>query len=91
MHICHADGDRLNPAAANLRYDSPKANADDTARHGRRPIGEQHHGARLTATQAAEAKAALGTMTLGRIAAKLGVSISTINAIRQGRTWRHVG
>lgn len=37
MDICHADGNRTNPAAANLRYDTRAANLADARAHGTLP------------------------------------------------------
>ena len=34
-HTCHNDGSRDNNCLYNLRYDTPKGNAQDTQRHGR--------------------------------------------------------
>lgn len=46
---CHGDGDRSNNDLANLRWDTPQANADDTLRHGTRA-----RGSRCGATKLAE-------------------------------------
>lgn len=40
--VCHNDGDKTNPRADNLRYDSRVENARDVVRHG------QHHWANKT-------------------------------------------
>jgi len=45
----HGDGDRSNNDLANLRWDTPQANADDTLRHGTRA-----RGSRCGATKLAE-------------------------------------
>ena len=34
LQVCHWDGDCTNNSAANLRYDTPKGNHADAARHG---------------------------------------------------------
>ena len=34
MHVCHNDGNPLNNRLGNLRYDTPKANAQDSITHG---------------------------------------------------------
>ena len=39
MLACHNDGDRANSRVENLRWDTPKANSDDTLRHGTRAMG----------------------------------------------------
>lgn len=42
MQVCHEDGERTNNVAANLRYDTPSANAQDSVKHG------THRNTRLT-------------------------------------------
>ena len=41
MVACHNDGNRSNSDLANLRWDTPKANSDDTLRHGTRATGSR--------------------------------------------------
>lgn len=40
--IRHLDGDKMNPAASNLAWGTPKENADDRERHGRTSRGLRH-------------------------------------------------
>lgn len=43
MDVCHADGDRLNPVATNLRYDTRSANLADAREHGTLPGTRKTH------------------------------------------------
>ena len=43
MHCCHWDGDPQNNHVANLRWDTPAANSQDTLRHGRHPGANRTH------------------------------------------------
>lgn len=41
MEVCHNDGDRLNNALSNLRWDTRSNNALDTVRHGKHHIANK--------------------------------------------------
>jgi len=43
LEVCHNDGDKLNSAIANLRYDTASANAYDSVRHGTHPLASRTH------------------------------------------------
>lgn len=43
MQTRHLDGDGANNRLDNLRWGTPKENAEDQDRHGRRPRGERSH------------------------------------------------
>jgi DNA-binding transcriptional regulator YiaG len=87
FQACHNDGNRLNSALTNLRWDSVKNNHNDKRRHGTmitawpkkklndeivREIKKNSH---ISARDYAE---------------RLGVSRAAISFVRTGRTWRHV-
>ena len=55
----------------------------------RRPRGEQHVLAKLTASQVLEIRAAVGE-SQRRIAARFGVSKSQVGDIRSGKKWAHM-
>lgn len=81
----HNDGDRINNALYNLRYGSRSENMRDLFYHGQRA---------LTAEQVElirERKAAgFKPNDKKRLAAMLGVSISTVNDVAAGRTYAYV-
>lgn len=90
MVVCHADGDRLNNAAPNLRYDTQRGNCRDTVAHGRSPRGVRNNQAKLTDEEVRVIRAARGTKTTRALASEFGVSHSTICQVQTGDTWRHL-
>lgn len=52
------------------------------------PRGAEHHGSVLTESAVLEIRAS--TQTLTALAARFGVSITSIRNVRLGKTWRHV-
>lgn len=50
--------------------------------------GERQGGSKLTAVQVAEIRAARGRVTQRELAARYGVSCSTISHVQTGRNWR---
>lgn len=42
-HACHYDGDATNNRVDNIRWDTPKGNADDMRRHNRHRNGRKTH------------------------------------------------
>lgn len=88
MQACHNDGNRENPALANLRWDTIKANSADRVRHGTQVRGERGSHAKLTEAQAVEIKGRGGSSK--QLAKEYGVASSTIRAIRIGKNWRHL-
>jgi hypothetical protein len=88
---CHEDGDRMNPALGNLRWDTHASNMKDKVRHGRAPRGTDVSLARLTDDAVVEIRARLVRRDeMSAIAADYGVGPTTIGAIASGLTWRHV-
>lgn len=93
---CHNDGDPLNNAAENLRWDTHSANLSDMTEHGTRaapPVfrGEAHHNTTLTAEQVRAIRATpLVRGAKARMAREYGVSAQTIHRILEGRVWTHV-
>lgn len=51
MEACHGDGNCLNDALSNLRWDTPIANKADMKRHGTQVAGATHPKAKLTDAQ----------------------------------------
>jgi len=81
----------VNPA--HLVLGTQADNMRDLAERGRGHVphktrGELNAQSKLTADQVREIRAS--TETRKQIAARLGVSPSTIGAVRQGRNWKHL-
>ena len=88
---CHNDGDFTNNCVGNLRWDTHKANVQDSIRHGTRfnvPRGEKHHTTRLTESQIRSIRASQEPQRI--LASRFGVKVDTISRIRRRVTWRHV-
>lgn len=89
MEVAHSDGNRLNNAAANLRWVTSEENSADMVRHGTWNRGDRSRNAKLDDEKVRFIRAAVGqsSAALGR---KFGVSAPTIREIRLGRKWKHV-
>lgn len=93
MECCHWDGDPTNNHLSNLRWDTRVANRADMRRHGRERIfrGEEHPNAKFSDADArALSRLRLRRGDQTRLAKIFGVSQPTIEAIVNGRRWRHV-
>src|SRR5262245_28581247 len=88
--IRHLDGNPANARASNLCYGTRKDNERDKDRHGRRPLGIDHHAAKLNPDKILRAKKmhAAGT-SLAIISRTVGAAPSTLYAMFAGRTWSH--
>jgi hypothetical protein len=84
----HCDGDKTNDCASNLAWKSRKENEQDKKLHGTYLFGERANGARMTASGVREVL--MSDASNHELAAKFGVSYSTIFDIRTRRSWRHV-
>ena len=89
--VCHQDGDPLNNALTNLRYDSRLENVRDAQRHGTHIRGEKVGNSKLTEAQARVIKAQLirgeSVMTLAR---EYSISHTTVINIRDSSRWKHI-
>jgi hypothetical protein len=89
--VAHNDGNRGNNHANNLRWATQCENIQDKYEHGTMPIGEQHHGAKLT-------EASIRTifslrrrgLTLKEIAGHFGVHFGTVARVLTRKNWKHV-
>lgn len=84
----HLDGNKLNNAASNLAWGTRLDNAADDLIHGTRVRGERMGNARLTEDVVREIR--FSTESLRCIARRLGVSVTAIAQVRNGKTWSHV-
>lgn len=92
MEVCHRCDNRRCVNPAHLFVGTRQDNVDDREAKGRNryPIGSQSPFAKLTEEMAAAIKARLPNKTCRRIADDLGVSLSSVKEISQGRRWKHV-
>jgi hypothetical protein len=100
MECRHLNGDpEDNRWPENLVWGTSSENAGDRRRHGTTGRGERNPRAKLTderIRQVRESLPARGTRSrrghcpAKNLAKELGVSLSTINQIRYGKTWSHV-
>lgn len=89
--IRHLDGDKLNNAPGNLAYGTQRENSDDMAKHGTRVRGERARTAKLTTEGARQILTRLAAGERRRdLAEEFGVGVSSIDALRMGRTWAHL-
>ena len=90
---CHNNGNAKDNVLENLRWDTKKGNAQDRIIHGTQPRGTDVGISVLTENQVREIKNAIPKWKRGftsDFARKFGVARATIDAIRNGTTWRHV-
>lgn len=89
--VAHRDGDKLNNAAANLRWTTAWQNEADKREHGTAGLGERNPGAKLTESDVRAIRAArvsgVGPFTLGR---QYGIAPATVWRICTRRTWAHI-
>lgn len=88
MEACHNDGNRLNPALDNLRWDTRKNNHKDKHKHGTAQVGERSNGSKLRNFEAALIKS--GAIAIEEAVKRFGISKGTAMDIFRGRTWRHL-
>ena len=85
----HLNGRCDDDRAENLAWSTQKDNIADKVTHGTAQIGERSPRARLTEAAVREIRASSESLT--SLAARHGVTISAVYAVRTRRTWRHVG
>lgn len=90
MEICHNNGDRLDPSAWGLRYDSRLANQADRIKHGTDQIGIRNPSNKYTEEQVKEVKKLLLTHSQSETSRITGIHNSTVGAIKQGVQWKHI-
>jgi hypothetical protein len=88
MECCHNNGNPFDNRLENLRWDTPRNNQLDRAKHGTSNRGERCAAAKLTEAQV---RAILTDTRLQRIiAAEYGVLQNTISRIKSGKRWAHI-
>lgn len=83
--VRHLNGDQTDNAPENLDWGTQEDNWSDRYAHGK-DSGEKHHAAKLTRLHADEIKAS--TASQRALAARFGVTQSTIWAVRTGHVWQ---
>lgn len=88
LEIRHLDGNKMNAAAANLAYGTQAENTEDRIRHGSMPRGETHHKAKVTEIEVQAIREALRNgENAKQVAARYGLSFSTVYRIKSGEIW----
>lgn len=88
---CHGDGNRVNNALANLRWDSPSGNHADMKSHGTSQEGSKHGMSKLTESDVTAIRhAARNGGTLSGIAAEFGTGQANVSMIVRLKAWKHV-
>ena len=93
MEGCHDDGDRMNNALSNLRWDTKLNNHADKIRHGTDFLGERNLACKTTEAVVRKIKERLKNKKHGvvtELARELGVKRSFVTDIKCGRTWSHI-
>ena len=91
--VAHYNGIRTDNRAANLRWATREENHADKRRHGTNPQGERQGASKLTEPDVLAIRDAyvVSGDEQGQIAARYGVTQTTISDIIHGRTWAHLG
>ena len=89
QQVRHLDGDRANANLGNLLYGTPAENRADADRHQTSVRGSGYRTARLNEAKARAVRALKGKVSQSELARRYGVSPAAIQAVHDGRTWRH--
>ena len=91
MVACHGDGDRANNALSNLRWDTTRANSDDSLRHGTRALGSKCRSSKLTEDDVVQIRRLRAEgESIGELAARFAVTSENVLAIMSRRSWKHL-
>ena len=89
--VRHKDDDPGNDLPGNLIWGTQLENIQDCIAHGRFPVAEAHHSAKLTNAQAAEIRMRREAGESGKaLAEEFDVSQATVCDIKAGRSWGSV-
>lgn len=93
QQACHNNGHPADNRLENLRWGTPKENANDRSDHGRTARGSGQPNAKLHESDIVSIKHAYmsGGQTLEEIGAQYGVSGTAIYFVVRGKGWRHAG
>lgn len=83
MEGCHNDGDPTNNRVDNLRWDTRKANREDSIRHGTHVRGTQHAHCGLTPEQVRNIR--IDPRPQREIAHSYGIAQPTVSRIKRGQ------
>lgn len=84
----HWDGVTANNRQDNLRWATPKENAEDCARHGRVLRGERHPNAKLSPALADNIRRLhAGGMSYETIGSGLGIGTATVGRVIRAESW----
>lgn len=86
----HLDGNRSRSVLSNLEWGTYAENQADARAHGTRVLGEKYPTAKLTDGAAREIRRLKGAVSQSALAARYGVSPAAVQAVHDGRTWKHV-
>jgi len=87
---CHRDDVPSNNNLDNLRWGTRSENLLDAVRNGKKPIGEDHSGAKLKNSDIPVIRSLFNVMSFSAIGRKYGVKESTIRQIKNNRSWKHI-
>ncbi|MER2512418.1 MAG: HNH endonuclease [Nitrosomonas ureae] len=91
-HVAHINGNRSENHYTNLRWATPKENAQDKKFHGTHPSGQQNGRAILKEKDvlAIRTAHALGNVTYAALSRLYGVSADQIESIVKRKRWGHI-
>jgi hypothetical protein len=90
-HAAHNDGNRFRNVKDNVRWATPRENSHDRYLHGTDAVGSKNGFAKLTeAIVIAILRRIASGAWSATIAREFAVSESTIDALKRGKSWRHV-
>lgn len=91
MLACHNDGNKGNNTLKNLRWDTPKANAQDAIKHGTWLHGEIHPESILNDQAVVRMyELLMQGHRIREVGEVLGFKVSTLHNIVCGKAWKHV-